>query len=347
MTESVTEYERHFLPQQLVRVAFPSSLVKRMDVQARAAGLTRDLLELELEEDRLPMEINIALGDVLELRSGREGSGFRCRALLISGTDSRYLLVRLVGSVIYEELREFFRIDTYLPLRYTPMPGWDEKSARRKWLEVTENRLRSARLPASFIYQGEPPDSTGQTSEPSPPIELDPPIAANISGGGLRTTISQELVAGSYALLELYLPGSTPRIIDVAGEVLSSDPESLHHEQTAYSTAFKFTCIDERDRDTLISYIQSVQQKQIHQLAEEMPAMARYQEELAAEMTSRKQHPLQRRISTAFFLLILFLIIFAYTRYYLHPSKGEIQLIFEQGLKKYLEKLPSHEHRPE
>jgi len=342
MTEALLEYQRHFMQQQLVRVTLLSVDGSRPELKACVTGLTRDLLELELEDDRLPDKITIATGDMIELRSGSKGSGFRCRSLLVSGTDSRYLLVRLVGTVIFEELREFFRIDTYLPLRYLNIPGWDEKTVQRQWMERMDNLERSRIQPASFIYQGEPAEVSPGMPMALMPLEYEPPVAANISGGGLRTCLRERLLPDSYALLELYIPGTTPRLIEVAGKVLYADPTLTQDGTQGYATAFKFTSIDERDRDILISYIQRIQQHQIRQIAEEMPASTRFQNEITAEFR-RSFHPARRRIGIIVMVSIFILLIIAYTSYYLHPTKAEVQRIFDQGLKKYLERLPSRQ----
>lgn len=342
MTEALLEYQRHFTQQQLVRATLLSLDGSHPELKACVSGLTRDLLELELDDDQLPDKVTIATGDMLELRSGSNGNGFRCRSLLVSGTDSRYLLVRLVGNVIFEELREFFRIDTYLPLRYLNIPGWDEKTVRRQWMERMENLERSRIQPASFIYQGEPDESLPGASNAPIPLEYEPPVAANISGGGLRTCLCERLLPDSYALLELYIPGTPPRLIEVAGKVLYADPTLTQDGTQGYATAFKFTSIDERDRDTLISYIQRIQQQQIRQIAEEMPALSRFRNEISAEFR-HGIHPVRRRIGIVVLAALFILLVFAYTSYYLHPTKAEVQRIFDQGLKKYLERLPSRQ----
>jgi hypothetical protein len=313
-------------------------------VHARVTVLTRDLLELELEDDRLPEHISIAIGDILEIRSGIGGKGFRCRSLLISGTEDRYLLVRLVGNIIYEELREFFRIDTFIPLRYSSKPHWDFKSIRLHWQELLERRAVTEHNPASFIYQGEQSDNPAiQDSIALLTLQYEPPVAANISGGGLRAMIPDRMEPGTYAMLELYLPGTTPKIIEVAGEVLTSEKESKTGDPLEYSTAFKFVCIEERDRDALISYIMRVQQKQIQQMTEEMPALKRAINEISTQYAALRTPPLYRKILLGVTILFSLAIITLLVNHYRNPGKGVVQMIFDEGLRKYMEKRnPSH-----
>lgn len=344
MSDILAEYSKQYLPQQQVRIAFVGETGSHREVHARVTVLTRDLLELELEDDRLPANISVAIGDILEIRSGRGGAGFRCRSLMISGTEDRYLLVRLVGNIIYEELREFFRIDTFIPLRYTPKPHWDLKSVRLHWMEQQERRASTDRNPASFIYQGE--DSASPAIHDSIALltlQYEPPVAANISGGGLRALIPDRLEPGTYTILELYLPGSEPRIIEVTGEVLASEKEGKTGDPIEYSTAFKFMFIEERDRDALISYILRVQQKQIQQMAEEMPALKRTVEEISADQASRKLPPLYRTLILSAAVVCALTVVVLMVNHYRNPGKGVVQMIFDEGLRKYLEKrAPRH-----
>ncbi len=342
MSEQLLEYEHHFLLQQIVRIVFIGGQnLRPPETRTRISHLTRDLLELELEEEQLPEAATVSIGDILELRSGKAGISFRCRALLVSGTTSRYLLVRLVGNVIYEELREYFRIDTYLPLRYTSMPGWDLKSVKRKWLDIIDSRALDINRPVGFIGKQEPAAVASSSARAQLPLQYEPPVAANISGGGLRTCLQEELEPGSFALLEIFLPGLQPRVIDVAGEVLSSEPVTIHAQTIGFSIPFKFICIDERDRDTIISHIQSIQQKQIRQMAEEMPVLKRSLSQLSSSAASQ-YNPIRHRIVIAALILLACITVFAMISYYRNPVKGEVQLIFEDGLRKFLEQIPSH-----
>lgn len=339
MSDILAEYSRHYLSQQQARIAFVGNRGASPEVHARVTVLTRDLLELELEDDRLPEHIAIAIGDILEIRSGIGGKGFRCRSLLISGTEDRYLLVRLVGNIIYEELREFFRIDTFIPLRYSSKPHWDFKSIRLHWLELLERRAATEQNPASFIYQGDQSENPAvQDSLALLTLQYEPPVAANISGGGLRAMIPDRIEPGAYAILELYLPGITPKIIEVAGEVLTSEREGKPGDPLEYSTAFKFVCIEERDRDALISYIMRVQQKQIQQMAEEMPALKRTIDEISTQNAARRPPPLYRNIILGVSILFFLAIIALMVNHYRNPGKGVVQMIFDEGLRKYLEK---------
>jgi hypothetical protein len=336
--DQIVEYERHFSIQQSVRVAIygPDGTLRGQQ-PATVTSLTRDLLELELEEDCFNADTAISPGDLVELRSGIKGSGFRCRALLIGGTDSSYLLVRLVGDVIFEELREFFRIDAYLPIRCFPLPDWDFRSVQRSWLERIEQISREKTTPPSYIYQGEP----GPAPPEPPPLGLEPPAAANISGGGLRTRTTEKLQNGECAILELLVPGPDSQIIIAAGEVVASDPEPTNLGDRGFNTAFKFTCIQNSDREAMINFIQRVQLQQLRQMAEELPALARIGESSGPLSDIRRPPSTLHRLAMVIIALLAILLIVSLVNYYRHPTKGEIDRIFTEGIKKYLEQHPT------
>lgn len=241
--------------------------------------------------------------------------------------------MRLVGNIIFEELREFFRIDTYLPLRYIPMPDRDEKTVLRRWMELTESQSRRINNPGRFIFKGELAATASPSSTHAIPLEYTTPVVANISGGGLRTSLPEELKPGCKAILELYLPDNPPKIIDIVGEVLSS--AYIHSEDggKTYSTPFRFTHLSETDRDAIIRHIQTVQLRQIRQIAEEMPS-----DDRSAEVEEKRppgNRIIIRNILVAAALLLIAMVLFDM---YKHRSKSEVGLIFERGLKMYIDK---------
>jgi hypothetical protein len=166
------------------------------------------------------------------------------------------------------------------------------------------------------------------------PLEYTTPVAANISGGGLRTNLPEQLQPGCKAILELYLPVKPPRIIEVIGEVLSSAYVHSEDGGKTFSTPFKFTHLNENDRDAIIKHIHFVQQRQIRQIAEEMPAG--YQS--PSELTEGKPRFGQVVIKLFVVFLSLFIALLLFNLYQ-HRGKSEVAVIFEKGLKMYLDKI--------
>jgi hypothetical protein len=334
MNEQLLEYEQFFLPEQTVRIAFVAESYKLPEISGVVTSLYGDLLEILLATKWPSHSTVIDSGYLLELRSAHLGSAFRCRALLVSDTTDQSISVRLVGNVIFEELREYFRIDTYLPLRYIAMPDRDEKTVLRRWMELTEFQTQRVNNLDSFIFRGKP-DSTAAPYTPlSMPLEYTTPVAANISGGGLRTNLPEQLQPGCKAILELYLPVKPPRIIEIVGEVLSSAYVHSEDGGKTFSTPFKFTHLNENDRDAIIKHIHFIQQRQIRQIAEEMHDDYQSPSVLTEDKPKFGQI-LIKSIMVIFSLLIALLL----SNIYQHRGKSEVAIIFEKGLRMYIDKI--------
>ena len=339
MTDQTQEYEQFFVPEQSVRIAFVAEPRPIPEISATVRSLSGDLLEIELDSAWPDDSVKIVSEYLLELHSFHKGSAFRCRALLVSELAGHLISMRLVGNPIFEELREFFRIDTYLPLRYIALPHCDEKTALRRWMELTEYQAARVHPPANLIFRGEPDTTASPASEQSMPLEYTTPVAANISGGGLRTKLPEQLQPGCKAILELYLPGNPPRIIEILGEVLSSAYVHSDDGGKTFSTPFKFTHLNENDRDELIRHIQRVQQKQMRQIAGDITSPHLIPEEVALPLKTRILKVASKSLLAILFILATILLF----NIYQNRGKSEVQLIFDRGLKMYLDKiLPSN-----
>lgn len=333
MSDQSLEFEEYFTPGQSVRIALIAETRNLPEIPASAVSLDGDLLKLTIHE-AWPDAVSIDdSGYLVELRSAHLGSAFRCRALLVSDTDEAVISVRLVGNIIFEELREYFRIDTYLPLRYYPMPGKDDKTVLRLWMDLTESREQRISGSTGFTFRGRVDTTASRYSPDAAPLEYSTPVAANISGGGLRTNLPEQLPPGCKTVLELYLPSHPPQIIDIIGEVLSSAYIRSDDGGKTFSTPFKFIHMPEQDRDAIIRHIHAVQQRQIRQIAEELPF-----DEQATDQVNRQTD--RRRIALRIVSILIALLVAAFLfNLYLNRDKSEVAIIFEKGLKQYLDKM--------
>ena len=327
--------------------------------------IDEDLVSLQLSRDVLPVDVSLHYGQILELRGGSEGKGFCCRAIVVSEGDVRELLLRLIGEVVSDELREFYRIDAFLPIKYfisheqnsdKLRTQWEERRTRRHLLEVThaDHRWRGGLLLAESGQEREQPQNSFATDSGETSADLNLvvkkvrdswdtiiPLAASISGGGLRINTHQEFEAGEYVRFEIFVP-VPPRVIDVIGRVVFANrnyPAGSDREN--FNTGVQFVYIDERDRDAIIKYISTIQLKRIRQLRE------RYLYRRAVENVrtyDTSERACIRRSVTRFSMFLLFVLLLAslasYSWYYIHEHpKAEIQRIFEEGIKKYSEQL--------
>jgi Tfp pilus assembly protein PilZ len=165
------------------------------------------------------------------------------------------------------------------------------------------------------------------------------PLAANISGGGLRIITHAGFDIGEYVLLEIFVP-SPERIIDVVGRVVFANSNlAAGNDQEYFNTGVQFVYLDDNDRDAIVSYISKIQLKRIRQLRETY--MYRWLPE-DEELFDASKEPLLRRSVTRNLIILLFLafvsLLSSYFWYYAqeHP-KGEIQRIFENSIRKLRE----------
>lgn len=328
--------------------------------------IDEDLVSLQLSRDDLPEEVSLHYGQILELRGGSDENGYCCRAIVVSEGDARELLLRLIGEVVSDELREFYRIDAFLPIKYYVSreqnidrlhKQWEERRAHRLQLEfgAADQRWggslpsKDATLPHERHHQGPVEIANDVNSRDHRPAEKESPdswdtiipLAANISGGGLRIITHHGFQNGEYALLEIFVP-SPQRVVDVVGRVVFANRNyAAGSEQEYFNTGVQFVYVDDRDRDAIVTYISTIQLKRIQQLRE------RYLYRGALDDAEQSEIPasgsIRRRVtmvlSVLFFLLAVLLLGNYFWRYAQEHPKGEIQRTFEDGIKKYREQL--------
>ena len=327
--------------------------------------ISEDLVSLQLSRDVLPVDVSLHYGQILELRGGNEGNGFCCRAIVVSEGDARELLLRLIGEVVSDELREFYRIDAFLPIKYFVSydqnidllrTQWEERRTRRHLLESDRagNHLTGELLPVESepvhglrqhsLKKGwgekAPDQNRGDVEKPDSWDDIIP-LAANISGGGLRINTHQEFEEGEYTLLEVFVP-VPPRIIDIIGRVVFANRNyPAGSDREYFNTGVQFVYIDERDRDAIVTYISTIQLKRIRQLRERY--LYREAEENDRNYDTSGRAGIRRSITRLVLFLsfvLLLALLASYSWYYVHEHpKAELEKIFEEGIKQYDEKL--------
>jgi len=179
-----SHYSSFFTPGQRITLALQVPGRQPFHEWAQVLSLAADLLEVQLSRDTLPVGIQTAPGSTVEVRIGSQGNGYRCRGIIVSKGSFTHLSMRLTGDVILDELREYFRIDVYLPLRLTFPELSDEKRVKEEWLRRRASSIAKSSADFPFIDMADAEDDT------PPDSPLPPPQAANISGGGVRLVTS-------------------------------------------------------------------------------------------------------------------------------------------------------------
>src|SRR5665647_270917 len=202
-------YSRYFPVGKKVGVGIPLPNADVFKDWAIIHEIDEDLVSLQLSRDDLPEEVSLHYGQILELRGGSDENGYCCRAIVVSEGDARELLLRLIGEVVSDELREYYRIDAFLPIKYYVSreqnidrlhKQWDERRAHRLQLEIeaTDQRWggslpsKNATLPHERHHQDfvevandvNVPEQSPSKKESPDSWDTIIPLAANISGGG-------------------------------------------------------------------------------------------------------------------------------------------------------------------
>ena len=358
------DYANYFPVGMKVGVGIPLATAGVFREWAMIHEIDEDFVSLQLSRDQLPLNVSLHVGQIIDLRGGKDDSGYSCRAIIVAEGPAREILLRLIGEIVSDELREFYRIDAFLPIKYYISPEQHVDTLKQEWEQRREQRrisdadqtseqwdsrllLADAELPPERRLEQavdfpEEEEVEEEVEEHADSWDTIIPLAANISGGGVRITIHQQFESGDYVLLELLVPMPC-RIVDIVARVITTNRNyAAGGDREYYNTGMQFVFIDERDRDAIISHISNVQLKRIRMLREQfvfrdgLPAGSEVQE--APSLINWAAFG--RWLGYTFVFLLFTLFLFNYFRHYAqdHP-KNEIEEIFEGGIRKYLEKF--------
>ncbi|MBU5635155.1 DUF5634 family protein [Geomonas sp. Red69] len=327
MAEELEQYARYFHEGLRVRVGIPLEGGGWFPEWGMVATLDDDLLLVDLSRDQLPEEARLETGHTLNVGLPDQEQALTCRAVLVRIDAAEHrLALRLIEDVYPFEPREYYRQDVYLPLDYRLPLSQIEADVRLRWLE----RRREMEFAAQTPEPGEPEELEDSREEIRARLEKrreTPPVAANISGGGLRININEKLIAGQLIELSIYIPNAK-HPVEIVGEVVEVRDLT---DQVRFSTAVRYRMIDEADRDRLIGYISA---QQLLQLSQQTPRVLPSPEPGLSPFAWRLQ------IALAFILLVAFIgcqvraIRMAKDR----GEKWEVQRIFDEGFVEFLKR---------
>lgn len=325
MKEELPDYAKYFAVGLRVEVRFPRSQNTTFHDWATITVFDEDLLVLQLSRDVLPDGIRTDTGTILDIRVGKDGYAYYCRGIIVAEEGPAKLSVRLISDVIPDELREFYRIDVHIPLTYRIPVGKTAEQIRQEWHD-----RRYPAPPPEDEQAGEVP------AEPPPPPPPLPPVAANISGSGIRIKMREKLSADALVPLHLHLPLDQPREIEVVGRVV--DVRGLHTKEGTpplFSTGLHFLHIDERDRDAIVQFVAVAQLERLRELRQGNVSITSLAYPSYAEQVRR------RRILAAFTLFVILAALVAGLIYWQFTAKkGEIERTYEREIRKYRDNLP-------
>ena len=262
MTDASSDFEQHFPVDTIVAIGIEFSNNRFFEENATIRFIAGDTVQMEIVGSGLP-EVPPHAANAQMVITGQDAWCFcRCHAELtaVEGKDIR---VRLTGAVEVQQRREFFRWDVALPILYS-VPAEQQMTVVRQAWDKTKAERRAAPPPVvrpakvGFkVFRGRKRKSVN-------------PVRVNLSGSGIRLGTAEKLVPGTLAYIEIFLPIIPARVIIAVGAVIrSTELQLTHHTPLPYLTAFRFEFIDERDRDTIISYLFMEQRSLLRQKADQ------------------------------------------------------------------------------
>ena len=367
------QYREHFPVGLKVNIGMPVPGGETFHDWAIIHSIDEDLISLQLSRDVLPAGVKLSVGAILDIRTGNEQSGYSCRAIIVSEGYRREVLLRLIGEIVSSELREFYRIDAFLPIKYLVIQEQNETKIKTAWKEKREARLAAERerkqnekkpwqrIYLSGVEEEIPTEELGDSSLLEDSGEGDSedtfdeygdhswddliPLAANISGGGVRMLLHHRFESDTLVPLEIYLPTEPePCIVDAVGIVAFANDNFAATKQfnrASFNTGLKFKYIDPRDQDAIVSYISNVQLKRIRQMREHY--LFRQSDQPDSQVIVPQADRLKSLAKTALLSVLVVIILIWIALYFKSYSenrpKNEIELIFEKGFSDYLKKI--------
>ncbi|RNC69040.1 MAG: PilZ domain-containing protein [Desulfuromonadales bacterium] len=323
MTEEISTYQKHFSYGLRVEVRIPRPNEGPFRDGAVISRFEEDLVELQLSRDVLPASARVETGTTIDIRTGKDGSAYCCRALIVSERQGAYLTTRLIGDVMPDEMRDFYRIDTYIPIFYQ-LPGDESPELVREQLQQQRS---ASQKPANHAVPLQV--CAGEATNPVP-------LAANLSGSGIRIRIHEELRPGSLIPLELHLRQIPPRTISTVGKVVHVNQlRTSEGAPLLYSTALRFLCIDKRDQEAVATFVAAEQREHLRTMRGGPSGFSC----IGFTGVDSRGKP-QRFAVTAAIILILAAIVTALVYSRLTGTKGEIEETYEREIGKYRKLFP-------
>ncbi|WP_168206083.1 PilZ-like domain-containing protein [Geobacter sp. FeAm09] len=289
------QYPSRYVVGMKVEVGIPLPNARVFRDWAIVNEMDEDLVSLQLSRDMLPEGVSLRVGQLLTIRSESDGQACSCRAFIVSKGYEQDLLLRLTGEIVSDELREFYRIDAFLPIKFHPLHDQDPATVKKQWEERQkerreEERVRELRrwearrervraeerarerLLDDAVFDGaagpfvpferreEPEDNAYYESWGSVTS-----VAINISAGGLKVLTDREFTPDELLLLEIFVPSSRSIVDIVARVVFSNRNAVVGGERNCCNTGMQFVFIDERTRFAINRHVSGVQIQRIRQ----------------------------------------------------------------------------------
>jgi hypothetical protein len=242
------ELSAYIRPDQQIRVAIHLPDETFLDFNAVVVRVEGNLLYLETFRSG-EKQIAVAPKGVKANILITEAWAFcRGKGTLQSITD-RSFTVEIEGPLEIQQRREFFRLDVYLPVAWSVPEDQQLSSVVGIW-KARKMLLDNSLPPKVAPFQG-----SFKVSGWDDHADIEP-RRVNISGGGLRIKLPDQLSSGTLINLDIFLPSPSLKPVIAVGSVIRATEVLLNLETVpSYVTAIKFLQITENDQERIISYI--------------------------------------------------------------------------------------------
>ncbi len=342
MSEESIDYSEHYHVGMRVGIDIPLSSGQVFREWGIIIEMDKDYLQLRLSRDILPNEMRIEVGTIFLLVTGKEGAGLCCRAIVVGDNSRRVVPLRLISEVLIYERREFFRLGTYLPMAWQPCRGMTRREVRERWQDARLFRTWhwSELNEAVPMMKPLPPDQQSRYQQMRDTMKVKfQPLAANISGSGIRLKIGEHFTPGDLIALQFFIPFAKPNTIEVVGEVVWTAPVLTSSAGLSLNyVSMSYQYIDDRDRESIIRLISLEQLQQLQQLRGNLTTPLLPDESLSpAELAANRR----RRILITTVVLALLVAAAVWLApmvadYYARTiGRNVIDKTFEEGVNKY------------
>lgn len=242
-------YETHFKVEQQLKIAIRLSDSKYLYDNGVVREVHGNLLTIELFDEQTAKASTLNEGAQVVVSGWSSWALCRCDAKLEKKDgEKKELILKLQGKVDEQQRREFFRLDVFVPILYTVPEVQNLSDIDAQWQARLSMSQQVFPVMASTKDGFKVVNWRGHGDVP--------PQRVNLSGGGIRLKTSESFESGRMVNIDIFLPVVPPRVISVVAEALRSSEIMLTYEKGAhFTTAFRFHRLDEKDRETIISYL--------------------------------------------------------------------------------------------
>lgn len=235
-----TDYPKYFSVEQAATLAFTMEDGKDLEIQGVVTAVRGEMVTVECLGRVGASGPPLQPGDVTVFSARSNCEINRCTAI-VAQLSGRKLGLRLFGNVEEQQRRQYFRLDLSMPFRYAVAEGGKFEAVVDAWLAEREKLLARGDNGKEIL-----------------------PEQANLSAGGIRFTTREKLDQGTYVTMTMFLATEPPRLVHTVGKVVRSNELQLEFGiAIRFTTALEFVCIDEGDRDAVITFLFSEQRRQL------------------------------------------------------------------------------------